>query len=280
MLILPPAKVNGHAMANSAATGIFDSGIGGLSVARAVRELLPNEPLIYVADTGHAPYGEKTDDYIYQRMQLISRHLINQGVKAIVVACNTATTAAIAKLRAECALPVIGVEPGVKPAVLASKTGVVGILATPRTLQTPAFANLAQRFAGQARIELQPCPQLVQLIETLDFNGAPMQALLKSYIYPLLDKGADTLVLGCTHYNFVADNIAAIAGPAVTIIRTEAAVAKQLQQRLLQAQLLAAPLNKDPGNSVNDIFYSSGNLELFRRQLQLLWPGADTPLAL
>jgi glutamate racemase len=264
-------------MANSAATGIFDSGIGGLSVARAVRELLPHERLVYVADTGHAPYGEKTDDYIYQRMQLISRRLQQQGVKAIVVACNTATTAAIAKLRAECSLPVIGVEPGVKPAVLASKTGVVGILATPRTLQTPAFATLAQRFAGQARIELQPCPQLVHLIESLDFSSAQMQAVLQSYIAPLLEKGADTLVLGCTHYNFVADAIAAIAGPAVTIIRTEAAVAKQLQQRLLQAQLLADAGNTAPGATT---FYSSGNLELFHRQLQQLWPGAGNPLPL
>lgn len=262
-------------MANSAAIGIFDSGIGGLSVARAVRELLPNERLIYVADTGHAPYGEKTDAYIYQRMQLISHHLQQQGVKALVVACNTATTAAIATLRAQCSLPVIGVEPGVKPAVLASKNRVVGVLATPRTLQTPAFANLAQRFAGQARIELQPCPQLVQLIESLDFSGTAMQALLKSYINPLLEKGADTLVLGCTHYNFVADAIAAIAGPAVTIIRTETAVAKQLQQRLLQAQLLT-----DAGNSASDIFYSSGSLERFSRQLQLLWPGANNPLPL
>lgn len=280
MLILPVVNSNGRAMANSAAIGIFDSGIGGLSVARAVRELLPHERLIYVADSGHAPYGEKTDDYIYQRMQLISLRLQQQGVKALVVACNTATTAAIAKLRAECSLPVIGVEPGVKPAVLASKTGVVGILATPRTLQTPAFATLAQRFAGLARIELQPCPQLVHLIERLDFSSAQMQAVLQSYIAPLLEKGADTLVLGCTHYNFVADSIAAIAERAVTIIRTEAAVAKQLKHRLLQAELLANPGNTEAGNSVNDIFYTSGNLELFRRQLQQLWPGAGKVVSL
>ncbi|KKO44286.1 glutamate racemase [Arsukibacterium ikkense] len=257
-------------MHNSAAIGIFDSGIGGLSVARAVRALLPQESLIYLADTAHAPYGDKTDDYIYQRMQLISQRLLHLGVKAIVVACNTATTAAIARLRAECPIPIIGVEPGVKPAVAASKSGVVGILATPRTLQTPAFANLAQRFAGEAIIELQPCPLLVKHIEALDFHSAQTQALLKSYIDPLLAKGADTLVLGCTHYNFVADSIAAIAGPGVTIIRTEMAVAKQLQQRLTQAGLLAVP-----DNTVTDSFFSSGPLAPFCQQLQQLWPGAN-----
>lgn len=260
-------------MDKAAAIGIFDSGIGGLSVARAIRALLPHESLIYVADTAHAPYGERTDAYIYQRMQHISQHLLQQGVKALVVACNTATTAAISQLRAEYPLAVIGVEPGVKPAVLASKTGVVGVLATPRTLQTPAFATLAQRFAGQARIELQPCPQLVQHIEALDFDSATLRALLKSYIAPLLAKGADTLVLGCTHYNFVADTIAAIAGPAVTIIRTEEAVARQLQQRLMQAQLLA-----DVRNTVTETFYTSGSVELFRLQLAQLWPGTNNTL--
>jgi glutamate racemase len=256
-------------MANSAAIGVFDSGIGGLSVACAVRELLPNERLIYVADSGHAPYGEKTDEFIYQRIQLISQNLIQQGVKAIVVACNTATTAAIARLRAECPLPVIGVEPGIKPAVLASKSGVVGVLATPRTLLTPAFATLAQRYADQANVILQPCPQLVPLIEALDFNSGSISNVLKSYIQPLLALGADTLVLGCTHYNFVADTIAKIAGPTVSIVRTEMAVAKQLQQRLAQAQLL------NTGAKIGaDTFYTTGEVALFNRQLQQFWPVA------
>lgn len=258
-------------MANSAAIGVFDSGIGGLSVAHAVRELLPNESLIYVADSGHAPYGEKTDDYIYQRMLYITRHLTAAGVKAIVVACNTATTAAIAKLRAQYPLPIIGVEPGVKPAVLASKSGVVGVLATPRTLLTPAFATLAQRYANQATVILQPCPQLVPLIEALDCGGNKMQALLQSYIQPLLAQGADTLVLGCTHYNFVADLIAEIAGPTVTIVRTEIAVAKQLQQRLIQTQLLSSSAQTGA-----DKFYSSGDVELFNRQLRQFWPDVVT----
>ena len=262
-------------MADSAAIGIFDSGIGGLSVARAVRELLPDEQLIYVADSGHAPYGEKTDDYIYQRMQAITQHLIACGVKAIVVACNTATTAAIKELRAQYSLPIIGVEPGVKPAVLSSKTGVVGVLATPRTLLTPAFANLAERYAGQARILLQPCPHLVPMIERLELDCAALRKRVTGYIQPLLAGGADTLVLGCTHYNFIADVIADVAGPTVTIVRTETAVAKQLQQRLAQAQVL------NSGAKVGaDRFYSSGEPGVFNRQLLRLWPAAATVLPL
>ncbi|GAB2923919.1 glutamate racemase [Rheinheimera gaetbuli] len=258
-------------MLNSAAIGIFDSGIGGLSVARAVRELLPDEQFIYVADSGHAPYGEKTDQYIYQRMQAITQHLVACGVKAIVVACNTATTAAITELRAQYVLPIIGVEPGVKPAVLASKTGVVGVLATPRTLLTPAFAHLAERYAGQAKIILQPCPKLVPMIEMLELHGAAMRELVTGYIQPLLAQGADTLVLGCTHYNFIANVIADVAGPGVTIVRTETAVVNQLQQRLAQAQLLntAAKVGADS-------FYTSGDPGLFNRQLLHLWPAAVT----
>jgi len=272
MLILQALKNNGRAMAHSAAIGIFDSGIGGLSVACAVRQLLPNEQLIYVADSGHAPYGEKTDEYIYQRMQAITQHLIGCGVKAIVVACNTATTAAIKELRAQYSLPIIGVEPGVKPAVLASKTGVVGVLATPRTLLTPAFANLAQRYAGKAKIVLQPCPALVPNIEALSLDGAAMRELITGYIQLLLTQGADTLVLGCTHYNFIADVIADIAGPDINIVRTEMAVAKQLQQRLAQALLL-----NSGAKMAADRFYSSGDLGLFNRQLLRLWP--DTAMA-
>lgn len=246
--------------------GIFDSGIGGLSVARAIRQLLPGERLHYFADTGHAPYGEKSDEYIYQRMQVITHHLLASDAKAIVVACNTATTAAIAKLRAEFSLPIIGVEPGVKPAVLTSTTGVVGVLATPRTLQTPAFSQLSARYAASARILLQPCPGLVPLIEALSLESEELRQLLQNYIKPLLAQGADTLVLGCTHYNLIAELIADTAGPAVTVVRTEAAVAKQLQSRLSELGLLNTGDVRGP-----DSFYSSGNNVLFQRQLQQFW---------
>lgn len=247
--------------------GVFDSGVGGLSVALAIRQLLPHEDILYIADTAHAPYGNKDDDYIFQRMYYLTQFMVKQGVKAIVVACNTATTAAISKLRAAFLVPIIGVEPGVKPAVYASKSSIVGVLATPRTLLTPAFASLAKRYEAQAKVILQPCPALVPLIESLVLSGEPLQQQLRSYIDPLLAQGADTLVLGCTHYNFIADEIAAIAGQAVTIIRTEQAVAKQLQLRLQEAQRLNGTLCTG-----SEVFYSSGDQTLFARQLQQLWP--------
>lgn len=246
--------------------GIFDSGVGGISVANAIRQCMPNEQLIYVADTINAPYGEKSDEFIYQRMAYISQRLLQHDVKAIVVACNTATTAAIARLRLEFNLPIIGVEPGIKPAVLATKTGVIGVLATPRTLKTPAFANLTQRFSGQAKVLLQPCPDLVLQIETLAFASKTMDSSLNSYIKPLLNQGADTLVLGCTHYNFIAKQIAVKAGPEVTIIRTEMAVAKCLQQKLYMESKLSTehPLGQA-------VFITSGDPLLFKQQVNALW---------
>lgn len=257
------------------AIGVFDSGVGGLSVALAIRQLLPHDDILYIADTAHAPYGNKDDDYIFRRMLYLTQFMVKQGVKAVVVACNTATTAAISKLRAAFSVPIIGVEPGVKPAVLASKSGIIGVLATPRTLQTPAFASLAQRYEAQAKVILQPCPTLVPLIEALTLSGEPLQQQLRSYIYPLLEQGADTLVLGCTHYNFIADEIAAIAGTAVTIIRTEQAVAKQLQLRLAEAALLT-----NQAQEGGELFYSSGDLALFTRQLQQLWPNKQMAFGL
>lgn len=253
-------------MSSTGAIGIFDSGIGGLSVARAIRQLMPAEHLIYVADTAYAPYGDKTDDVIYQRMNLITYRLMQAGVKAIVVACNTATTAAISKLRSNYPLPIIGVEPGVKPAVLASKTKVIGVLATPRTLATPAFTSLAQRYADSATILLQPCPAFVPLIESLQFDTQQMRRAIQSTIQPLLMQGTDTLVLGCTHYNFIAECVADIAGPDVTVIRTENAVAQQLRRRLAECQL-----SVDEKATATEQFYSSGDLNVFCQQLRRLW---------
>lgn len=254
----------------SKAIGIFDSGIGGLSVAKAVHRLLPQESLRYVADTLYAPYGEKTDGVIYQRMQIITERLLQLGSKALVVACNTATTAAIDALRAEYTLPIIGVEPGVKPAVMMSQTRVVGVLATPRTLQTPSFALLAERFAQQATILLQPCPLLVPLLERMETDPAIITQALRSYLLPLIERGADTLVLGCTHYNFLAEQIgilaSALAGKDITIIRTEMAVANQLKSRLQQRGLVNQNISMAQMQ-----FYSSGDRGLFQQQLRYYW---------
>jgi glutamate racemase len=251
--------------------GIFDSGVGGLSVAKAVHQLLPAESLLYVADTAYAPYGDKSAQLILQRMRLISHFLADHGAKAIVIACNTATTAAVSQLRQEFCLPIIGVEPGIKPAVDHSKTGVVGVLATPRTLQNRAFAELAQRVRGSATVLLQPCPLLVAFVESLALDSAALHQVLQQYLSPLLQQGADTLVLGCTHYNFIASQIAAVAeqlaGYPLTIVRTEMAVARELQRRLMQAGQLVA----ENAAAQTLQFYTSGDISLFQRQLQLLW---------
>lgn len=248
--------------------GIFDSGIGGLSVAHAIAQLQPEHQLIYVADSLHAPYGEKSPEVIYQRMAHICSFLQAQQVSAIVVACNTATTAAIAALRAEFALPIIGVEPGIKPAVLASKTGVVAVLATARTLQNASFVSLTQRFAHQAKILLQACPLLVPAIEQMALEDERLYEIVRSYVQPLLAQGADTLVLGCTHYNFVAGLISQIAGPNVTVIRTEAAVARQLQQRLA-----GVTANKALPAAAAFSGFTSGDISRFSEQIGRLWRG-------
>ncbi len=246
--------------------GIFDSGIGGLSVARAVREDLPGEDLLYVADSVHAPYGDKMDDFIRERMHAITGMLLERGAKVVVVACNTATTAAIAQLRDSYSVPIIGVEPGVKPAVLATRSGVVGVLATPRTLQTHSFESLAARFSSNVKLLVQPCPRLVHQIEALDFDSAMTRDLLEEYVSPLLAEGGDTIVLGCTHYHFLAEQSAAVAGPDVTIISTQQAVAREVARRLEQHGLLAAG-NREGQSG----FVSTGNQTRFRTQLDTLW---------
>jgi glutamate racemase len=256
--------------AASGPIGIFDSGVGGLSVAKAVHKLMPQEDLLYVADTAFSPYGDKSPELILQRMRTISVFLIAHNAKAIVIACNTATTAAVRQLRQEFSLPIIGVEPGIKPAVALSQSGVIAVLATPRTLQNSAFTELAERVKGHAKVLLQPCPALVSFIEALDFKSAMFEQVLCSYLTPLISQGADTLVLGCTHYNFIAPQIARLAeqmaGRAITIVRTEDAVAGQLQRRLQQLGQLSAALQPPTLQ-----FYSSGDTCLFQRQLQCLW---------
>ena len=264
-----PTRLTDPAMPHSHPIGIFDSGIGGLSVAAKVRELLPADDILYVADSRHAPYGDKSDAFILERMNTVTDFLLGQGAKAVVVACNTATTSAIAQLRASWSVPIIGVEPGVKPAVLATRSGVVGVLATPRTLQTHSFSALAARFSSTVSIEVQPCPDLVGQIEALRFDDDRTLALLNRYISPLLEKGADTIVLGCTHYNYLADRIAQVAGPGVQIVSTESAVAREVVRRLACEGLLA-----ESGKTGDEAFYTSGELAVFARQIDCLWgPG-------
>jgi glutamate racemase len=219
-------------MSNPQPVGVFDSGVGGLSVLEKIHQHLPHENLIYVADSAHAPYGGKPDQEIVGRCQQIMDFLLNQQVKAVVLACNTATAAAVNELRQAYGLPIIGMEPAIKPAALASVTGVVGVLATAGTIGSGKFLALKSRFEGNVQILTQACPGLVEHIE----QGVPdlpaLQQLLTCYVEPLISRGADTLVLGCTHYSLVKHHIAEVAGGGVRIMDTEFAVARELQRRL------------------------------------------------
>ncbi len=224
--------------------GVFDSGIGGLSVLRHICEHLPNENLLYFADSGFAPYGGKPEAEIVARTRVIAEFLLEQGAKALVVACNTATAASIQALRQRYpALPVVGVEPGLKPAAAASKSGKVGVLATERTLASGKFSQLRDQISAATGVEflLQPCKGLADQVEKGELHSPATLLLLNQYVTPLLQQGADTLVLGCTHYPFVQPAIETlvqqVSPQSVTIVDTGAAVARQLG-RLLERHSL------------------------------------------
>jgi glutamate racemase len=251
------------------AIGVFDSGVGGLSVLRHIRLTLPNEHLIYVADSGHVPYGDKPAHDIEQRSLALSRFLISQGCDAIVIACNTATAAAAATLRSQFNIPIIGMEPAVKPAVSASKSGVVGVLATIGTLESARFAALLERYAGDVDIVTQGCPGLVEQVEAGDLNGLQTRELIERYTAPLLARGADTLILGCTHYPFLAPLIREVVGDAITLIDTSAAVARHLQSRLL-SELPERPTCRVETRPTAQ-FFTSGDEAQASRIMSVLW---------
>ena len=227
-------------MKSSQPIGIFDSGVGGLSVLAHIHALLPNEDLLYVADNGHLPYGTKSLEYVTDRSLKITEFLIAEGAKSIVVACNTATAAAVSRLRERFSLPIIGMEPGVKPAIEQTENGRVAILATVGTLGSDKFRNLMQRHGNSAKVLIQPCHGWVELVEQQTPDPEETTHRVAEQLLPLLRQGIDTLVLGCTHYSFLTSTIASIAGDRVQIIDTGFAVAKQLQQRLYTAGLLRA----------------------------------------
>ncbi len=218
--------------------GVFDSGLGGLSVVGHIQQNLPSESLIYVADTGHLPYGPKSADYVAERAQRLSAYLIEQGVKAIVVACNTATAAAISSLRLTLEIPVIGIEPGVKPALAKSRTGVVGVLATEGTLGSEKFRRLVNEHSRSGKVIVQPCHGWVELVERGELDTPLALRLVTEPVELLLQQGADTLVLGCTHYPFLTSLISQVAGSDVVIVDTGRAIAQELQRRLGQESLL------------------------------------------
>ncbi|MBA2690855.1 MAG: glutamate racemase [Burkholderiales bacterium] len=214
--------------------GIFDSGVGGLSVLRAARAQLLQENFIYFADSGYAPYGDKSDAYVTERSERIGAWLIEQGVKAIVVACNTATAVALQALRNNFTLPIVGVEPGLKPAIGATKSGIVGVLATVRTLASERYTALLARVkTGAPKIEFMDRigKGWVEAVERGEFESSQTIDMVERVVTPLLAEGCDTLVLGCTHYPFLAAAIQS-AAPTATIIDTAPAIARELARRI------------------------------------------------
>ena len=251
---------------SEAPVGVFDSGVGGLSVLGEIRRLLPNESLLYVADCGHIPYGEKTPEFIRQRCAIIANFLHHQGAKALVVACNTATVAGVADLRRDYPhWPIVGMEPAVKPAAAATRSGIVGVLATTGTLQSAKFAALLDRFATDVQVITQPCPGLVELIEAGDLQSPALRQLLQGYVEPLLAAGCDTLILGCTHCPFLKPLLKHMVPAHISLIDTGAAVARQLQRLLAERGLLAA------GPASETRFWSSADPIHLRKILPTLW---------
>jgi len=221
--------------------GVFDSGVGGLSVLRAIHAALPAESLIYCADSYHAPYGERDDAFVRERALAISAWLMQQGVKALVVACNTATAQAHHLLRQKFSIPIIGVEPGVKLAAESSSSRVAGVLATASTLRSEKFQRLLAAHAADCRFICQVGSGLVEAIERGETDSDTVTTLLNSYLKPMLDAGADTLVLGSTHFPFLEMAVRRIAGDQLRLIETGAAVARQLARQLAVQQLCAPP---------------------------------------
>jgi glutamate racemase len=245
--------------------GVFDSGVGGLTILRAVRQRLPCEDLMYVADAAHVPYGEKTPRQLRERALMIGSFLVQRGAKVIVVACNTATAAAIDALRGSLEVACVGVEPAVKPAVRATHSGVVGVLATPATLASERYRCLIERFARDVRVVAQPCTGLAEHIERGEIDSERTESLLRQFIAPLLTAGADVIVLGCTHYPLVAHIVQRIAGPGVAVIENGTAVAREV------ARQLASRGTARPGGAGGESFWSSGPTYALEPLLRTLW---------
>ncbi len=244
---------------NNQPIGIFDSGVGGLSIAKCIQHVLPHENIVYIADSAYAPYGEKPEALIKSRVDYIADKLLQYQVKTVVIACNTATVNAIQHLRNRLDVPIIGVEPAIKPAALVTKTKKIAVLVTQATSCNERFLNLIDLHAKDVEVFIQPCPGLVELIEQGKLHSEQCDTLLKRYIEPLIVKGIDTLVLGCTHYPFLIDKITAITNnksdnknTEIDIMQTAVPVTSQLTRQLIEHNIAA-----DPQQTAHYQFFSS-----------------------
>ena len=244
--------------------GIFDSGLGGLTIYNEIHKLLPNENTIYLADSKNAPYGGKSKDQIIEISVKNTEFLLSKSCKLIVVACNTASTNAVKYLREHYEVPIIRVQPAIKPAALNSKTKVVGMLATKGTLESELLFETAQRFASGVKVVEQVGEGLVSLIEDGRMESNEMTQLLKKYVEPMLDQNIDQLVLGCTHYPFLTDQIKEITGEGVQIVDSGEAIARQTRVILQQEGLLNDSLEEG-----NRVFYSNKNVQVLQDMLDL-----------
>ena len=255
-------------MSVSDAIGVFDSGVGGLSILKEIRRVLPGEDLLYLADSAHCPYGTKPVTEIRARSLAVTAFLVKSGVKAVVVACNSASVAGLDQVReAYSQIPIVGVEPALKPAHNLTRNGKIGVLATSLTLKGNRFSLLVERFGADVQVYTQPAPGLVELVENGELNTPETEKLLHQYLDPLLKEQIDTLVLGCTHYPFLMTMIQKICGPSVTVIDTGLAVAKQTVRILEQNRIL------NPTTSGGkDVFYTSGDPAAVKEVIVKLWP--------
>lgn len=246
--------------------GIFDSGVGGISVLRAIRAQMAEESVIYFGDQAHVPYGSRTMQQIQGFSEAITRFLLERGAKIIVVACNTASAAALKYLRGKFPdIPFVGMEPAVKPAAEHTRTGRVGVLATPATFQGALYASVVERFANGVQLFQDTCPGLVQQIEAGNLGGEEARRILEEALLPMLEKNIDTVVLGCTHYPFVIPLIQQIAGEKVRVIDPAPAVARQTG-RVLETKRMSNDARLE--GSVR--FYTSGDPEAFKAMLPVL----------
>lgn len=240
-----------------ACVGVFDSGSGGLSVLREIRKILPDERYIYFSDNAYCPYGEKTAEFVTERSCAVTDLLLSKGAQAVVVACNTATGAAISSLRARYDIPFVGMEPAVKPAASGTRSGVVGVLATAGTLKAPKYLNTKGQYADAVRITEHVGKGFVELVESCELEGPHAEEVVRASLQPLLDEGADTIVLGCTHYPFLLPLMQSIAPADVRFIDPAPAIARRLRDVL---EMNGIAVGEGPGS------------------IELLSSGSDTTL--
>ncbi len=256
---------------------MFDSGVGGLSVLRELRRALPRQALHYVADSGHAPYGERDEAHVIDRSMRIVSHLVEHGAQAVVIACNTATAVAVSQLRAAWPeLPFIGVEPGIKPALALSRSGRIGVMATAATLSSDKFQRLVATHGAGKFIHLQACVGLAAAIERGELDAPELLALIDAHCRPLREAAVDTVVLGCTHYPFVQVAIQVALGPQVQIVDTAVAVARHA------ATLLATQGSGSVNSVARVLLETTGDLapleRCAQRWLPFGWTATAAPL--